>query len=112
MEEAEDSSSMNPSTFEQISSEEVEDSSLMDHISTLILSKFLITKQEAKDSSLFMLLLSEFLISKQVVRGRRFLPIYSSASSSPSLVDPTFARPGIKHAGEVEKGRDSDRERG
>ena len=37
------------------------------------------------------LLLNEFLICKQVVRGKRFLPIYSSTSSSPSLVDPTYA---------------------
>ena len=39
------------------------------------------------------LLISEFLISEQVMRGKRFLPIhiYSLASSSPSLVDPTRA---------------------
>ena len=65
-----------------------------------------------------MLLLSKFLISKQVVKSRRFLPIhtYSSASvyhSSGSNNQDYLCtyHPGIEHAGMVEKGRDSDRER-
>ena len=61
-----------------ITKQEAKDSSPF----TLLLSEFLITKQEAKDSSPFILLLSEFLIPKKVMRGKRFLPmcIYYSTS--------------------------------
>ena len=59
---------------------EVEDSSLVDHTSTLLFSESLI------------LLLSEFLIPKKVVRGRRFPPHAHLLLSefSPSLVVPTI----------------------
>ena len=113
MEEAKDSS--NPSTLKQstvrkqkilpqsMPNKEAENSSLMSPIQNQISvrkQKILpqssprITK-EAEDSSLVdhisTLLLSELFIPKQVVRGRRFFPmhIHSSASFSPSLVDPT-----------------------
>ena len=83
----------------------------------LLLSDFITTKRDSKDSSPFILLLTKFLIPKWVMRGKRFLPkhIYSSASfhhlwwihnQDYSCTYP----PGIEHEGTVEKGRDSDRE--
>ena len=78
---------------------EAEDSSLVDHISTQLLSKF--------------------LILVQVLRGRRFLPMHTYSLVSFSTIpcesnnqDYSCTYPlAIKHVGTVEKGRDSERER-
>ena len=78
---------------------EAEDSSLVDHISTQLLSKF--------------------LILVQVLRGRRFLPMHTYSLVSFSTIpcesnnqyySCTYPL-GIEHVGTVEKGRDSERER-
>ena len=78
---------------------EAEDSSLVDHISTQLLSKF--------------------LILVQVLRGRRFLPMHTYSLVSFSTIpcesnnqDYSCTYPlGIEHVGTVEKGKDSDREK-
>ena len=78
---------------------EAKDSSLVDHISTQLLSKF--------------------LILVQVLRGRRFLPMHTYSLVSFSTIpcesnnqDYSCTYPlGIEHVGTVEKGRDSERER-
>ena len=78
---------------------EAEDSSLVDHISTVLLGKF--------------------LIPVQVLRGRRFLPMHTYSSMSFSTIlcgsnnqDYSCTYPlGIEHVGMVEKGTDSERER-